>query len=57
MKKLNKIIVKCSVIFYSKAWTHRNEIMYDDVKFREFVIDWYKQIVDEIEKGDKPNMR
>ena len=42
MKKLNKIIVKCSMIFYSKAWTYRNKIMHDDIKFREFVIDWYK---------------
>ena len=57
MKKLNKVIVKCSVVCYSKAWTHRNEIMHDDIKQREFVIDLYGKIVDEIEKGNKPNMK
>ena len=57
MKKFNKVIVKCSVMFYSKVWTHRNEIMNNDKKQREFVIDWYEKIVDEIEKANKPNMK
>lgn len=49
--------VKCSVVFYSKAWTYRNETMHDDVKQREFAIDWHRKIVDEIEKGKKLNMK
>ena len=57
MKKLNKINVKYGVIFYSKPWIHRNEIVHDDEKFREFVIDWHKRIVSDIEKGNKLNMR
>ena len=35
MKKLNKIIVKHSVIFYSKVWVYRNEILHDSKKYRK----------------------
>ena len=56
-KKLNRIIVKCSVIFYSRAWIHQNEIMHDTGKYREYVIEWYKRLVEKIESGNKPSMR
>lgn len=57
MKKINKIIVKCSVMFYSKAWMHRNEIMHDADKYKEYVVEWHKRIVNKIERGNKPSMR
>ena len=55
-KKFNKIIVKCSVFFYSKAWIRRNEIMRDTGKCREHAIEWCKRIAAEIESGNKPSM-
>lgn len=57
MKKMNKIIVKCSVTFYSKAWMHRNEIMHNTDKCKECVVEWHKRIVNKIESGNKPSMR
>ena len=56
-KKLNRIIVKSSVIFYSRVWIHRNEIMHDTSKYREYVIEWYKRLVQKIETGNKLSMR
>ena len=57
MKKINKIIVKNSIIFYLKAWTQRNEVMYNSEKYQNYIIEWYRRIVEAIKKGDKPNMR
>ena len=57
MKKINKIIVKNNVIFYSKAWTQRNEVMHSSEKYRNYIIKQYMRIVEAIDKGDKPSMR
>lgn len=57
MRKMNKIIVKCSVTFYSKAWIHRNEMLHNTEKYREFVIEWHNRIVNKIEQGRKTNMK
>ena len=57
MKKINKILVKCSVTFYSKAWKHRNNIMHNIEAYRQFVIQWHKNVIDLIEKSAKPDMR
>ena len=37
MHEVNKLIVKYSIIFYSEAWRHRNEIKHDSNKYKEFV--------------------
>ena len=37
MHTLNKIIVKHSIKFYSKAWNHRNEVKHNPHKYKEFV--------------------
>ena len=57
IKKINKVIVKQSITFYSKAWVHRNEIIYDNRKYHEHMIEWYRRIVEEVEKGNKPSLR
>ena len=57
MKVINKIVVKQSVVFYSKVWMHRNEVLQDSGKYREHVIEWHKRLVEEIEKGNRPSMR
>ena len=57
MHVVNKIIVKQSVMFYSRAWSHRNEVMHDKDIYRKYMIKWYERIVEEIEKGDKPDMK
>ena len=57
MKKINKIVVKHSVIFYSEAQMHRNEMLHDSGKCREFVLEWHNKLVEKIEKGSKPTMR
>ena len=38
MKKLNKAIVKRSMLFYSEAWKHQNEVIKDGGKYREYVL-------------------
>ena len=45
MRKVNKIIVKTSVLFYSKAWTHRNEMLYNPEKYKEYVVKWHNNII------------
>ena len=57
MKKMNKVLVKQSVIFYSKAWAHRNKILHDQETYRKYMIDWYQNIKIMIEISDKPDMR
>jgi len=57
MKRINKIIVKQSVIYYSKAWKNRNDVLHDTEKYREQVIDWHKRLVENIENSNKPSMR
>lgn len=57
MKKLNKILVKHSVMFYSKAWVHRNEILHDTEKCREHTLTWYNNLVVAVENGDKPSVK
>ena len=56
MTKLNQIIIKQSVLFYSKAWNHRNEILHTPEKYREYVVEWNERIIQKIELGKKPEM-
>ena len=37
MKKINKIIIKKSMNFYSSAWKHRNDMFHDETKYKIFV--------------------
>ena len=39
MKRMNKIVVKQLVVFYSKSWKQRNEVFHDKDDYRKFVID------------------
>ena len=32
-------------------------MMHDSGRYREHVIDWYKRLIEEIEKGNKPSIR
>ena len=56
MTKLNKTIVKQSVLLYSKAWSIRNEEFHDEDTYRKYVISWNKQITKMITEGNKPEM-
>ena len=42
MPILNKIIVKHSIAFYSKAWNHRNQILYKPEKYKQYIVEWKK---------------
>ena len=44
MKRINKIIVKRSVLYYSKSWKQRNEILHCPEIYRRYMIEWYKKI-------------
>ena len=57
MAKLNKIIVKQSVLCYSKAWVHRNEVLHSAEKYRTHVMDWYNRLVEMIQNGNKPSVK
>ena len=56
MRKVNKIIIQQSAQFYSKAWTQRNEMMYNPEVFRTYLLEWYKNIKEMINTGNKPDM-
>ena len=55
-EKMNKIIVKQSVSFYSKAWSSRNKVFHDEDKYRKYLTTWNKRIVQMINEGNKPEM-
>ena len=57
MKRVNKIIIKYSILFYSKAWKNRNNVLHDTERYREHVVDWHQRLIEEIEKSNKPSMR
>ena len=57
MKNVNRIIVRKSVQFYSKAWMNRNELLHDEQKYRLHVIEWYERIRSAILNGNKPEMK
>ena len=57
MRKVNKIIIKQIIVFYSKAWKNRNDVMHNSGRYREHVIDQDKRLIEEIEKGNKPSIR
>ena len=44
-------------MFYSKAWQYCNEVLHDKDKYREHVIEWYRRLNKEIERGQKPIMK
>ena len=54
---LNKIIVGQSVLFYAEAWRHRNEVLYEPLKHKSFVIEWCKNIVHLIKRKNRPEMK
>ena len=60
MHTINKVIIKQSVIFYAKAWRHRNEILHDPNFNKEYTIKWYneefKRVVEIVVEGNKPEM-
>jgi len=39
IRTVNKIIVKQRVVFYSKVWKNRNDVMHNSGRYREHVID------------------
>ena len=41
-KQMNKVVVKISMMFYSKVWQHRNEVLHDNRKYHEYVIEWHR---------------
>ena len=57
MKKINKIIVRSCVKYYSHTWNYRNDILHTPEKYRYYIEEWHKRIKKLIEKCNKPNMR
>ena len=43
--------------FYSKAWTQRNECFNDKDKYRRYVIEWHKRIINCINEGNRLEMK
>ena len=56
MKRINKIIVKRSVHYYSKAWKHRNEMLHNPEKYQYYMIEWYKNVINLIKHCNKPEL-
>ena len=45
------------MIFYAEAWRHRNEVLHEPLKHKSFVIEWCKNIVELINKENRPEMK
>ena len=56
MHTINKIIVKSSVMFYSEAWRHRNEMKHKPEAYKEFVKLWYSNVREMIERDNRPEV-
>ena len=57
MKQANKIIVRKSAEFYSKAWTNRNKCFHNKEKHRSHVVEWHKRIAKNINEGNRVEMK
>ena len=56
MHAANKLIIKRSVEFYSKAWKHRCDVSHGANKCKEFVHNQHKNVKEKIEKEHKPKV-
>ena len=54
--KLSKIIIEKTVIYYSKAQNHRNEISHAPKKYRQYALEWNEKLIRRIEQGNKLEM-
>ena len=54
--QINKIIVKQSIKFYCKAWQHRNESYFNESKYKEYMIEWNSNLINEINNSNKTDM-
>jgi len=57
MIKVNKMLVKASVSYYSKSWVHRNEMLHNPKSYKSYVVQWHNRIVELIERSNRPVMR
>ena len=57
LKRINKIIVKQSNLFYSQVWQHRNDMSYNPQKCKEHVKMWHENVVQKVENSDKPEIK
>ena len=56
MKRMNKMVVKKCVVFYSKLWKQRNDVFHDKYNYHKFVIDWHENLKEKIESENRPEM-
>ena len=56
MHTLNKIIVQHSIKFYSKAWNHRNEVKHNPQKYKEFMRNWYENVIEMVQHENRPEL-
>jgi len=54
---LNKIIAKKCVEYYLKCWKERNEEYKNEEKQRQRIINWYRNILEMVEKGGDTQLR
>ena len=45
------------MFFYSNVWRYRNESFYNPGKYRVHVIEWYNRIDQDIESGNRSEMK
>ena len=57
MRKENKMIVKACMKFYSKAWSHRNDVFHNKEKHKVFISEWYESIQESMQKGNQPQTK
>ena len=55
--ELNAILVMHAVKFYVECWENRNEEYHDETKQRSRMINWYRELKDEIEVKDPQQVK
>ena len=45
------------MVFYAEACRYRNEVLHEPLKHKSFVIEWCKNIVDLINRENRPEMK
>ena len=53
MHEVNKILVRCSIEFYSKVWKQRNDVLHDPAYYKEYVANWFQKVKQMIEQENR----
>ena len=57
MHEVNKILVRCSIEFYSKAWKQRNDMLHNPSYYKTYITEWFQKVKQMIEHDNRPALK